>query len=291
MSVASQREETDTSVDIIEQTDETLEELIDELNSLIGLNRVKEELSTLINLVKVRKLRRERGLPELQLSLHMIFSGNPGTGKTTVARLLSKIYAKLGILSKGHLVETDRTGLVSGYVGQTAIKTQKVIDQAMGGVLFIDEAYTLTSAVGSNDFGMEAVNTLLKAMEDHRDDFIVIAAGYPEEMDQFLASNPGLDSRFRTKIYFEDYEPFELLSIFRSMCSGYALEPTPEAEAQVLSYFTERCAERPENFANARDVRNLVDTALMKQADRIASINGDISNDELTSLTKEDVTL
>lgn len=285
----AQKEEVNTSIEVTEQTDETLEELMDQLNGLVGLHRVKEELSTLINLVKVRKLRRERGLPELQLSLHMVFSGNPGTGKTTVARLLSKIYSKLGILQKGHLVETDRAGLVSGYVGQTAIKTQKVIDEAMGGVLFIDEAYTLTAAAGSNDFGMEAVNTLLKAMEDHRDDFIVIVAGYPEEMDQFLDSNPGLDSRFRTKIFFEDYEPTELLSIFRNMCKGYALVPSTEAEAAVLAYFTERCAERPENFANARDVRNLVDTALMNQADRLAAMKGDISDEELTALLAEDI--
>lgn len=286
----SRKEEPEnTALEITEEPEETLEELMEELNALTGLHRVKEELGTLINLIKVRKLREERGLPELTLSLHMVFSGNPGTGKTTVARLLAKIYSKLGILEKGHLVETDRAGLVSGYVGQTAIKTKKVIDQAMGGVLFIDEAYTLTAASGSNDFGMEAVNTLLKEMEDHRDDFVVIVAGYPDEMEQFLESNPGLHSRFRTMILFEDYKPDELLVIFKSMCRKYALTPSTEAEVHVLEYFRKRCAEGGESFANARDVRNYVDSALSNQANRIAGMTGEISNEELTQLTLADV--
>lgn len=279
----------DTGTVEILEIPETLEELMEQLHGLTGLKRVKEELDTLINLIKVRRLRAERGLPELPLSLHMVFSGNPGTGKTTVARLLAKIYSKLGILRKGHLVETDRAGLVSGYIGQTAIKTGKVIEKAMGGVLFIDEAYTLTSQAGSNDFGMEAVNTLLKEMEDHRDDFIVIAAGYPEEMEQFLESNPGLHSRFRTKILFEDYEPLELMEIFKSMCSKYALVPSIEAEKHVLEFFRKRCDEENENFANARDVRNFVDSALSNQANRIAAAEGSISDEMLTSLELSDV--
>lgn len=277
------------TAEITEEIPETLDELMEKLHSLTGLKRVKEELDTLINLIKVKKLREERGLPNLSLSLHMVFSGNPGTGKTTVARLLAKIYSKLGILRKGHLVETDRSDLVSGYVGQTAIKTEKVIKTAMGGVLFIDEAYTLTAGAGSNDFGMEAVNTLLKEMEDHRDDFIVIVAGYPDEMEQFLESNPGLNSRFRTKILFEDYSPLELMEIFKNMCKNYALTPTKEAELNVLNFFQKRCAENNENFANARDVRNFVDSAISNQANRIAKINGEISNEILTSLELSDV--
>lgn len=279
----------DVTAEITEEIHETLDELMEQLHGLTGLKRVKEELDTLINLIKVKKLREERGLPNLSLSLHMVFSGNPGTGKTTVARLLSKIYSKLGILRKGHLVETDRSDLVSGYVGQTAIKTEKIIKTAMGGVLFIDEAYTLTASTGSNDFGMEAVNTLLKEMEDHRDDFIVIVAGYPEEMEQFLESNPGLNSRFRTKILFEDYSPPELMDIFKNMCKNYALTPTKEAELSVLKFFQKRCEENNENFANARDVRNFVDSAISNQANRIAKISGDISNDILTSLELSDV--
>jgi SpoVK/Ycf46/Vps4 family AAA+-type ATPase len=196
---------------------EKLEDLQAELDSYIGLTRVKREVKTLVNLVKVHQMRKENGLPETEMSLHMVFSGNPGTGKTTVARIMARIYHSLGILSKGQLVEADRSGLVAGYVGQTAIKTRKVLEKALGGVLFIDEAYALNGS-GDNDFGREALDTVLKYMEDHRDDLVVIAAGYDGLMDQFIRSNPGLESRFNRFLHFDDYTPQEMLEIFR--CSA-----------------------------------------------------------------------
>ena len=217
---------------------EKLEDLLAELDGYIGLDLIKEEVRSLINMVKVYKLRREHDLPTADLSLHMVFSGNPGTGKTMMARLMSRIYYSLGILSKGQLVEVDRSGLVAGYVGQTAIKTKKVIDKAMGGVLFIDEAYSLASG-GENDFGREAIETLLKAMEDHRDDLVVIVAGYDEPMERFIDSNPGLQSRFNKYMYFPDYTGEELMAMFRIHCkkNGYAM--TPEAEEYAVAYFND----------------------------------------------------
>jgi hypothetical protein len=266
----------------------TLEQLLQELNDLTGLQKVKEDLNSLINLLKVHKMRAERGLPQTSVSLHMVFSGNPGTGKTTVARLMSKIYSKLGVLSKGHLVEVDRSGLVSGYVGQTAIKTKKVIDSALGGVLFIDEAYALTNSGGSNDFGIEAVNTLLKAMEDNRDDFVVIVAGYPDLMDDFLESNPGLRSRFNKQILFEDYTAEELVQIFTGICGKAFFEVTDEALACVTDFFADRCAQKLPGFANGRDVRNFFEKTLTNQANRLAKLSNP-SDSDLITITVEDV--
>ncbi|MCD8220296.1 MAG: AAA family ATPase [Ruminococcus sp.] len=279
-----------TDADVTDAPTETLEELMEHLHALTGLQAVKEELDRLIHLLKIRAIRQQRGLPLPQIAMHMVFSGNPGTGKTTVARLLAKIYARLGVLKKGHLVEADRTALVSGYVGQTAIKTKKVIDQARGGVLFLDEAYTLTSGATNHDFGMEAVQTILKEMEDNRDDLIVIAAGYPEEMEQFLDANPGLRSRFRQVIFFSDYTPDELYAIFSDLCEGYCLTVDPDAQAYVKSYFSTRSQTTAKSFANARDVRNFFEFALTNQANRLVKIGDSLSDAQLLTLTLEDVT-
>ena len=191
---------------------ESIEDLKAELNELIGLDGIKKEVNNLINMVTVHKLRKEHGLKSVDMSLHMVFSGNPGTGKTTIARMMARIYRSLGILSKGQLVEVDRSGLVAGYVGQTATKTAKVIESALGGVLFIDEAYSLSSK-SENDFGLEAIDTLLKAMEDHREDLVVIVAGYDGLMDTFIHSNPGLESRFNRYLHFDDYSVDDMLAI------------------------------------------------------------------------------
>ena len=212
--------------------------------------------------------------------------GNPGTGKTTVARLLSKIYKKLGVLEKGQLVEVDRSGLVAGYVGQTAIKTQEKINEAMGGVLFIDEAYTL--AKGENDFGQESIDTLLKAMEDQREDFVVIVAGYSEPMNRFLESNLGLKSRFNKSIIFEDYSPNELLDIFELFCKLNDMKLSSDARDNLIQYLSELSDEKSENFANGREMRNLFEKAITNQANRLSHYN-DISDEELNIIKTEDI--
>lgn len=270
--------------------EKTTEELLNELNGLVGLENVKKDVNSLVNLIKVRKLRKERGIKEIDMSLHMVFSGNPGTGKTTVARLLSEIYRSIGLLSKGHLVETDRSGLVAGYVGQTALKTKEVINSALGGVLFIDEAYALTENRGENDFGGEAIDTLLKAMEDNRDDFIVIVAGYPDLMDGFVCSNPGLKSRFNKYIYFADYNAEELVAMLEMRCRNGDYILSDEAKACAVEYFTDRVENKPENYANGRDVRNFFEKAAVNQADRLAAIiDGEISDEVLKTLEKCDL--
>ena len=266
----------------------SIDELMAELDELIGLETVKKDVKTMINLVKIRKIREERGMKQAKLSLHLVFTGNPGTGKTTIARLLSEIYRSLGILSKGQLVEVDRSGLVGGYVGQTAIKTTEVLNKAMGGVLFIDEAYALTENRGENDFGQEAVDTILKAMEDHRDDLIVIVAGYPKLMERFLESNPGLRSRFNKFIHFPDYTPEEMLGIFKMRCAKDGFQCSESCLAEAQRFLRERCENKGENFANGRDVRNYLEKAILNQANRLAELP-EISDDALTTLEIEDV--
>ena len=265
----------------------TLDELMAELDGLIGLTGVKEEVRSLVNLVKVRSLRAEAGLPAVPVSLHMVFTGNPGTGKTTVARLLGELYAAIGALKKGQLVEVDRSGLVAGYVGQTAMKTAGVIDSAIGGVLFIDEAYSLASG-GDNDFGREAIETLLKGMEDHRDELVVIVAGYDEPMERFISSNPGLESRFNKYIRFPDYTPEELHGIFMLNCKKHGYVLSDEADRRLTEKLTELYDTRDENFGNGRTVRNLFEDAVSRQADRLSALEAP-TKDELMTLIPEDL--
>ena len=265
---------------------EKIEDLQAELDGYIGLDAVKQEVRNLINLVTVYRLRKENGLPTTDLSLHMVFSGNPGTGKTTVARLMARIYHSLGILSKGQLVEVDRSGLVAGYVGQTAIKTRKVIDSALGGVLFIDEAYALNGR-SENDFGQEAIDTILKAMEDHRYDLVVIVAGYDGLMDDFIHSNPGLESRFNRFLHFDDYTPEELLQIFERQCEKGCYTLAEDAREPVKDALEEASADAV-SFGNARGVRNLFEKILTAQANRLAAMET-VGREDLMRLTSADV--
>ena len=267
----------------------TLDELLQKLDSLIGLGSIKQNVRSIINYVKIRSLREEKELPNPPLSLHMVFKGNPGTGKTTVARILSELYRAIGVLSKGHLVEVDRSGLVAGFVGQTAIKTAETVKSALGGILFIDEAYSLAPDAGSgNDFGREAIETLLKLMEDHRDDLIVIVAGYSGHMDRFIASNPGLESRFNRYFMFEDYDSGELYDIFFSMCEKSEYVLTEDAVEFARDYFRDIYDMREENFGNARHVRNFFENIVAVHSDRVSALS-DHSRDDLTNVILEDL--
>ncbi|MBQ8423891.1 MAG: AAA family ATPase [Coprobacter sp.] len=259
----------------------------DKLSELIGLNPVKEDIAKMANFIKVQLLRQEQGLRSSAMSYHCVFTGNPGTGKTSVARIVAEIYKELGILKKGHLVETDRSGLVAGYVGHTAIQTNKVIDSALNGVLFIDEAYTLAQG-GHGDFGHEAIATLLKRMEDDRDKLVVILAGYKNEMRQFIDSNPGLQSRFSRYIDFPDYEASELLEITKLNIKKNEYTLDEEAEKRLLTLYENAVKNKDENFGNGRYARNVFERIIENQASRLAEVSS-ITAESLGAITAEDI--
>ena len=271
-----------------EEPEKSLDELMAELNGLIGLADVKREVNSLINLIKVRKMRESHGLKVMDMSFHMVFTGNPGTGKTTVARLVAKIYKQLGFLSKGQLVETDRSGLVAGYVGQTAGKVTDVVNSALGGILFIDEAYALARKGMDNDFGREAIDTLVKLMEDHRDDLVVIVAGYTDEMHDFLTANPGLISRFNKYIDFADYTDDELMDILHMNAKRQGYAVSEAADAVVRGMLTAMTLSERLDFGNARGMRNTLEKLVQAQANRLATTEGEITRDMLCEITDAD---
>ena len=268
-------------------TEIDIQTLLKQLNDLTGMQSVKTEINNMINLLKICKIREENGLQTPPVTNHMVFLGNPGTGKTTVARILAQIYHGLGVLSKGHLVEVDRSGLVAGYMGQTSEKVTEVIEKAKGGILFIDEAYALANGQ-QGDFGQEAIDILNKAMEDNREDLIVIAAGYHDEMQDFLDANPGLRSRFNRTIEFPNYDAAELVEIMSNRAKSLDYTLTDDAVQYVQDTFTRILACPPENFGNARSVRNYLDRVIHNQANRLIAENN-FKEEDLTKLTLADV--
>lgn len=265
----------------------TLQELLNELNALVGLETVKAKVNDLIVYQKVQKLRKEHNLHSAKSTLHLAFTGNPGTGKTTVARIIGRIYKKIGLLSKGHFIEVSRTDLIAGYQGQTAIKVKKVIESAKGGVLFIDEAYSITENEHSDSYGRECLTELTKALEDYREDLVVIVAGYTEPMNKFFESNQGLKSRFNTFIEFENYKAEELEEILLRICEKNDYRLSEEVRKNINVFFENEISKENENFANGRLARNIYDDLVMNHARRVANISN-VSRDDLCLITASD---
>jgi Holliday junction resolvasome RuvABC ATP-dependent DNA helicase subunit len=272
----------------IVEFEEDLDSVLEKIHSLVGMDKIKEQVNTLINLIKVQKIRKERDLPVSAPNLHSVFYGPPGTGKTTIARLLGKVFRCLGVLKKGQLIETDRAGMVAGYVGQTATKVDELVQKALDGVLFIDEAYALSPEGSGKDFGQEAIDTLLKRMEDYRERFIVIVAGYPDEMRRFIFSNPGLKSRFSRYFYFDDYTPDELIKIFNIFISNAKFIIDEEANNSVLILLSALYEKRGKSFGNGRLARNIFERIVENQANRIAPIP-EITDELLTTIKAVDI--
>jgi len=266
-----------------------LEIVLAQLNDLVGMKNVKEDIQTQINLLKIKKMRQAKGLVNTPVTLHSVFCGPPGTGKTTVARLMGKIYKSLGLLKSGHLIETDRSGLVAGYIGHTAAKVNELVDSAIDGVLFIDEAYALKSEGANNDFGQEAIDTLLKRMEDCRGRLVVIVAGYTEEMSRFIDANPGLKSRFSKYFYFDDYQPEELLAIFEKICHKNEFILPPESKNILLKNFSEIYQKRDKSFGNGREVRNIFEKAIERQANRLVKLSSGVTKEMMMTIMPEDI--
>jgi hypothetical protein len=272
----------------VHQAPPDLPQALKELDELIGLTAIKQEVRTLANYLKLERRRGEAGLADTSMSLHMVFTGNPGTGKTTVARIIGKIFAAMGVLKKGHLIETDRSGLVAGYAGQTGPKTNAKIDEALDGVLFIDEAYSLVAEEGQDAYGMEAVQAVLKRAEDDRDRLVVIMAGYTEEMDTLLDSNPGLSSRFNRVLHFDDYSPVELARIYAWLCEKNHYKLAEGTRPKLMRGLAEMYRERDRRFGNGRTVRNLFEQSIRRMANRIADIR-ELSSDQLMLLETDDI--